>query len=188
LRNPIKKVYSQYWDNRLHLKEYFREDEIVREFLSPEYDNISKGYFSQGVYIKYIEEYLKYFSRDKMHIMIFDDLIKYPKKELSELYNFLGIDNSEKFLKLPKPSNSSTIWVNSIYSFLRKNTGYTKRIPRHARRLFFFGKRRVYKYGLPSQKSIKTLEDFYRPWNEKLEVFLGYKITGWNHFNFKNVR
>ena len=188
LRDPIKRAYSQYWDNRRHLKEYLSEDEIIRDYLSTEYDSASKGYFSRGVYIQYIEEYLKYFSRDKMHIMIFEDLLKNPKKELSELYDFLGIDNSEQFLKLPKPSNSSTIWLNPIYNFLLKNPGYTKRIPIHARRLFFFGKKRAYKYELPSQKTMKILQDFYRPWNEKLEDFLGYKLTGWNHFNSKTEK
>lgn len=188
LRDPIKRGYSQYWDNRRHLKEYLTEEEIIQEYLSTEYETTSKGYFSRGVYIKYVEEYLKYFSRNKMHIMIFEDLIKNPKKELSELYDFLGIDNSEQFLKLPKPSNSSIIWVNPIYNFLLKNPGHTKRIPLHARRLFFFGKKRAYKYGLASQKNMKILQDFYRPWNEKLEDFLGYKLTGWNHFNSKTEK
>ena len=185
LRDPIKRAYSQYWDNRRHLKEYRTEGEIIREYLSADYETTSKGYFSRGVYIKYIEEYLKYFSRDKVHIMILEDLVKNPKKELFELYNFLGIDNSEQFLKLPKPSNSSIIWANPIYRFLLKNPGYTKRIPLHVRRIFFFGKKRAFKYELPSQKNMKILHDFYRPWNEKLEDLLGCKLTEWNHFNLK---
>jgi len=183
LRDPIQRAYSQYWDNRRHLKEHLTNEEIIEEYLSTEYEASSKGYFSRGIYINYIEEYLKYFSRDKIHIMILEDLIKTPRKELGELYDFLEIDKSEQFLKLPKQSNSSMIWVNPLYDFFLKNPGYTRFIPFHARRLFFFGTKRAYKYRLLNQENIKTLRAFYKPWNRKLESFLGRKLTGWKNYN-----
>ena len=188
LRDPIKRGYSQYWDNRRHLKEHLSEDEIIQEYLSTEYDTNSKGYFSRGVYIKYIKEYLKFFKRDKIHIMIFEDLIKNPKKELSQLYDFLDIDKSSPLLKLPKPSNSSTIWLNPIYNFLLKNPNFTKRIHNRERRLFFVGKKKAFKYELPSYKTIKILEGFYKPWNKELEDFLGRKLTWCNDLKSKNVK
>ena len=185
LRDPIKRAFSQYWDNRRHLSEILNESEIVAKYLTDEYNSKSRGYFSRGVYSKYIEEYLKYFKRSNIHIMIFEELIDNPNKELKKLYNFLTIDDSDKFLNLNKFSNSSMIWDNRFYKFLLQNPKYNKYINKHFRRFFFFGKKCKYKYPLPSDINLKILQEFYKPWNLKLELLLEKKITDWNLSNPK---
>jgi len=185
LRNPVKRAYSQYWDNRRHLSESLTESEIIGRYLTDEYSSKSKGYFSRGVYIKYIEEYLKYFKRSDIHIMIFEELIDNPKKELKKLYNFLGIDDSDKLLYLSKYSNSSMIWNNKFYKFFLQNPKYNKYINKHLRRIFFFGKKQKYNYPSPSGANLKILQNFYKPWNIKLELFLDKKLDYWKLSNPK---
>lgn len=183
LRDPIKRAYSQYWDNRRHLSESLTESEIIDKYLTDAYSSKSKGYFSRGVYIRYIEEYLKYFKRSDIHIIIFEELIDNPKNELKKLYNFLKIDDSDEFLNLSKSSNSSMIWNNNFYKFFLQNPKYNKYINKHLRRFFFFGKKEKYKYPLPSKKEIKVLQEFYKPWNMELESFLGRNISDWKLSN-----
>ena len=185
LRDPVKRAYSQYWDNRRHLKETLSESEIINRYLTDKYNSKSRGYFSRGVYIKYIEEYLKYFKRSDIHIMIFEELIDNPKKELKKLYNFLGIDDSDKLLYLSKYSNSSMIWNNKFYKFFLQNPKYNKYINKHLRRIFFFGKKQKYNYPLPSGANLKILQNFYKPWNIKMELFLDKKLDYWKLSNPK---
>lgn len=179
LRDPIKRAYSQYWDNRRHLKENMSENKIVSKYLSSTYNSSSRGYFSRGVYIKYIEDYLRFFSRENIHIIIFENFIKNPRDVILELYDFLGIDNSQPLLNLKEPSNSSIIWENPIYMFFLKNPQYNKYIPKNLRRLLFFGRKRKYKYNLPDEKTLNTLKRFYKNWNKKLEDFLSIKLNDW---------
>ena len=185
LRDPVKRAYSQFWDNRRHLKETLSESEIINRYLTDKYNSKSRGYFSRGVYIKYIEEYLKYFKRSDIHIMIFEELIDNPKKELKKLYNFLGIDDSDKLLYLSKYSNSSMIWNNKFYKFFLQNPKYNKYINKHLRRIFFFGKKQKYNYPSPSGANLKILQNFYKPWNIKLELFLDKKLDYWKLSNPK---
>lgn len=186
LRDPIKRAYSQYWDNRRHLSEYLSEEGIIDRYLTSEYNNNSKGYFSRGVYIKYIEEYLQYFDRRNLHVMLFEDLIQNPKPELKKLYTFLGIDTSEKYLELSKASNTSMVWNNFIYQTLLKKPSLTRWLPKHGRKFLFFGKQIAYSYALPDGKHLKILQDFYKPWNKKLEHFLDRKIENWKVANSKD--
>ena len=60
LRDPIKRAYSQYWDNRRHLSESLSESEIIDKYLTDEYSSNSKEFFPIAKPIYYIKEYLKY--------------------------------------------------------------------------------------------------------------------------------
>lgn len=179
LRDPIDRAMSQYWDNRRHLSEFLNESEIVQKYLTEIYSTSSRGYFSRGVYIKYIKEYLKYFKREYIHIIILEELIREPESILLELYKFLGISSSKETLKLNKASNSSIIWDNKLYLYFLNNPSKNIMLPKHLRRFLFFGAKTNYKYPHPSSEIIKILQDFYEPWNKELESFLGRKMTFW---------
>jgi hypothetical protein len=179
LRDPVKRAYSQYWDNRRHLSEPLDEVQIIDCYLQEEYDPNTRGYFSRGIYIKFIEKYLEFFTRDKIHVMILEDLTDHPQEELRKLFNFLGIDDSAEHLKIRKVSNASMVWGNPIYRFLLAHPEYTRFIPQRLRRFIFFGATQPYQYPLPPDEVQQKLSNFYRPWNERLESFLGRKLNTW---------
>ena len=115
LRDPIKRAFSQYWDNRRKLNEAQTEQQIISEYLEPIYNPNRKGYFSRGVYLQYIKEYLEFFENDNLHIVILEELIKNQQKGLHDLYKFLEIDPSKGMQKLPSASNQSMIYRNPLY-------------------------------------------------------------------------
>jgi len=188
LRDPIKRAYSQYWDNRRHLKENLSENLIIDRYLDSNYNQNTRGYFSRGVYFKYIEEYLRHFNRDDLHIIIFEDLVREPEKELFKLYSFLEINTSKKFLKLSRSSNSSLIWVNGWYNLFFKYPNLNIFIPKYLRKFFFFGKKKPFKYPLPSDQELNILQKFYEPWNNKLEMFLGIDLSNWTLSKKKSLK
>lgn len=83
LRNPVERAYSHY---HLHL----RSNE---GFGKPE-EEILEGteYFDYSLYYDSIQRFLKYFPRDNMIFMIYDDLESQPKAYLTEVFSFLGVD------------------------------------------------------------------------------------------------
>lgn len=92
LRDPIKRAFSQYWDNRRHLSESLTIDEAIDRYLNDRYVPGARGYFSRGVYINYIEKYDLLFGRKKIYVLILEELINRPKEKLNNLYKFLDID------------------------------------------------------------------------------------------------
>jgi hypothetical protein len=179
LRDPIKRAFSQYWDNRTNLKDSMSESEIIDNYLEVEYSPNRRGYFSKGVYYTYVKKYLELFGEKNVHIILFENLIKNQTLELQKLYNFLGIDKDKGYQELPKPSNSAMVWSNPFYTYFLNNPSKTKYIPVSARRLFFFGKQEKFKYDLPKHSQINKLKEFYKPWNKKLEDFISINLEVW---------
>lgn len=179
LRDPIRRALSQYWDNRRHLSENETFNQTIEKYLTETYTPETKGYFSRGVYIKYIEKYWHLFGKDHVHIMTLENLVKNPQLELSSLYNFLGIITSTKYLALPEASNSSHIWNNPLYKFFLNHPHFTNMLPKRGRSLLFFGPKTSYKYPIPDKKIIRKLVDFYEPWNESLEKQTGLNLDSW---------
>lgn len=180
LRNPVQRSLSQYWDNRRHLKEHLLFSEVIEKYLHEEYEPGVRGYFSRGVYMKYINEYLDYFDKKNLHIIIFEELLTNTKKTLSELYNFLEISVEDNLLHLDIASNTSRIWDNTLYRYLLNNPSWNRLIPKHARRFIFFGKRIPYKYQTPTQEEVERLNLFYKGWNRQLSDFLQKDLSYWN--------
>lgn len=179
LRDPIKRAFSQYWDNRRDLNESMSESEIVDAYLETEYSPKRRGYFSRGIYYRDVKKYIELFGENNVHIIILEHLIKNQTTELHQLYDFLGIDNHKGCQTLPKPSNPAAVWNNPFYKYLFNNPAITKYLPVKASGLFFFGKRDRLKYDLPAQPVIDKLKEFYKPWNKKLEKLISINLDVW---------
>jgi len=85
LRNPIARAYSHYC---MHLR-----GGLVSENLDVELAQNSR-YLKEGLYHRHISRYLRYFERENILILVYDDLKNDPKSYLDAVYNFLGIDRS----------------------------------------------------------------------------------------------
>ncbi len=179
LRNPIKRAFSQYWDNRRQLKEECNEEEIIEKYLEADYQPGRKGYFSRGVYYNDVKKYIDLFGRENVHIIIFEKLLKHQKDELLRLYSFLGLDIDKGLQELPKASNSSSIFNNRFYCYFFNNPKHTQFLPKKFRKLLFFGKKVEYKYKQVNTEHLEKLKTFYAQWNEKLETLIDFEIPEW---------
>ena len=52
------------------------------------------SYLSRGIYIEQIEQWLKWYKRDQILILISETFFNEPKKELKEVYDFLNISQT----------------------------------------------------------------------------------------------
>lgn len=111
LRNPVDRAVSNYWFSfnngleTLTIEEAFKKESELREDYDK--DKISTSpfaYLKRGLYIDYIEMYERYFSRDQIKILIFENFVN-SEKSVQDLYSFLNINNTFKPSKLNKIIN-----------------------------------------------------------------------------------
>ena len=98
LRNPIERSYSAYWDAR---KVALEDVDNFEDAIKKEEERMSSGdskqldlltYLEHGYYSKQIKEYLKYFSRDQIKIIFFEDLKNHPKNTVQDVFSFLKVE------------------------------------------------------------------------------------------------
>lgn len=84
LRNPIDRTYSQYQGLREKDRAVYGSFE---EALKQEPEFIRRSQYSE-----YIAEYYKYFPREQILIVLFDEIQTDPEKALEKIYTFLGVN------------------------------------------------------------------------------------------------
>lgn len=133
LRNPVDRAYSAYWMKKLELRD---DAETFEEALALEETRILRGkmelidysYKTRGLYAKQIKNFLKYFPKENMYFMIFEDFIKDIEGESKKLFEFLAI---EKDIEI-----NYNLWVNKpqemknplLVKFFRKSKGFLTKI------------------------------------------------------------
>jgi hypothetical protein len=75
LRNPIDRAYSNYW----WTKRNFNKDVDLDEYLE------------EGFYHRHLVRWFNLFGREKIHVILFDDIKDRPEKVVHDLYGFLGV-------------------------------------------------------------------------------------------------
>ena len=102
LRNPIERAYSAYWEAK---KTALEDSKSFEEALSRESSYIVNGnmkekgaltYVDHGYYSRQIEGYYKYFSKEQIKIIFFEDLKRNPDKTVGQVFSFMNIDNKFK--------------------------------------------------------------------------------------------
>ncbi len=98
LRNPIDRAISNYWFSvnngieTLSLEEAFLHEAERRDLYDPTRFSVSPfDYLKRGLYIDYITMYERYFAPEQMTIVIFEQLVASPQRELARLYALLGV-------------------------------------------------------------------------------------------------
>lgn len=83
LRNPVERAYSDY----LGRSRIAREDRSIDEVIRP-----GEPVFENGFYHERLVRYFARFPRDRIHIVLHDDLVRDTAAALRTLFCFLGVD------------------------------------------------------------------------------------------------
>jgi len=143
-RNPVERAHSHWWhwysrgmekmgfeevvERNIRMKESGVIDDIIRSSkkykdtldLQTGYSTIP-SYIDSGYYAIQINRYIEKFGRHKIHIILFDELIKNPVGVMREVGNFLGLANLGEILL--EPRNKAMSQVGHII------LKYAKRVP-----------------------------------------------------------
>jgi len=131
LRNPIDRAYSSYWGRTNYTKKgKLSFEEAIKEDLM---------YIEGGLYHKHLTRYLDYFRRDKILIVLFDDIVLSPEKEIKKVFGFLDVDSTIKLnlgaVSINKAKKSWFPFISLIMKdfpnlLIDKNLGYLLHIAR----------------------------------------------------------
>jgi len=81
MRHPVDRAYSWYGHEQ--------RNRVTTDFES--FLSVDSRAIYDSMYMRQIERYLRFFSRDQIHLMIFEDFTEMPDRELQELQYFLGL-------------------------------------------------------------------------------------------------
>jgi hypothetical protein len=84
LRNPVERVCSEY----LHHLAQGREKRSFLEALGDDYRHMVNG----SRYHLQLTRYLRFFRREQLHVMFFDDLVSKPLETVHSILRFIGAD------------------------------------------------------------------------------------------------
>jgi len=188
LRNPIERLYSHYMYTKL---KGFYELPSFEEVIEKE-----KSFVEESSYFKHLQNYLKYFPREKILIMIYEDIEKNPKVFIKEVFKFLGVDDAFIPLSVNKNINSAGAVVvrkkvlslkdsfkktpggRFIIQLIKKTPFYKKMVNSLATKT---GTVKV-DYGKINPETRKRLFEFYKEDINGLEKFLGRDLVFWKEW------
>lgn len=110
LRNPVDRAYSHYWHNRARGREVLSfPDAIAAEgerLVSG--DRLSRprySYVARGRYLEQLLRTTRFFRREALHVVIFEDLRDEPWKTYQSVCRFLGVDDGIRVPIVGRPLN-----------------------------------------------------------------------------------
>jgi len=178
-RNPVDRAYS-HW-----LMYVWRGVELYsfEKALRLEERRLKKhpmwGYKEQGKYIKVFENYLKYFPKEQLLILIFEELISDPNTNIKRITDFLQIEEMKE-IQLPHKMKARFPKFKILQYFCRYicDNIWPKR---YGVELFKICQRFNKSKIRPSmdKKTREYLIDYFKDYNSRLEEFLGREIVVW---------
>lgn len=201
LRNPVNRAISQYFNELKKGRETLSfEAALERENNQQlsDWQKLHLQYKERGCYIKSINKLFEVLPKERVKIVILEEMFENWDQEINNLCEFLNIStayNSEiKYIH----SNKEEIMVRSrfsqrpvlktIFDFWDKiseaiivritsNKDKKQQLRNMFRGLYYVSKRKEIKI---DSKIIESLKQFYKPFNKQLEVLLNKELKHWN--------
>ena len=175
-RNPTKRSFSHF----LHAKQKGADLLDFRAAIAREPERIKKnifaGYVERSKYVIQVERFLKYFSIDQMHFMLFENLLQSPETELNRVAKFLGV--SRFCDDLPRcHSNPSMMPFSPLSLQLAKRlSGYDSKLYRMVNLVNYVLRRK--KPQIPKDVT-QQLDLLFDPYNQRLSEITGLDLEIW---------
>ena len=124
LRNPIDRAYSHYlMTKRRGLENLSFEDAMDKESdrISNKKDKMHYSYRSRGFYSEQLLAYEKYFGRENIKVLLFEEFIENTKDIVIDIANFIGLSDFEyKIEKVSNPASEPRFKI--LQKFIHKDS------------------------------------------------------------------
>ncbi len=174
LRNPADRAYSHYWHDRTRGRTESEFGDIVARELAGE-DIGPAAYVDRGRYRWQIEEILKRFPRESLHVQAFEDLKSDPVRVYGEICAFVGVSATFRPDRLGAPVNAYTEF-RSV-----KVRDWARRLPKRAQNLVAkLNQRKAAGYP-PMDPTVRDkLNAEFVEANKGLDDLLGQRLPNWS--------
>lgn len=102
LRDPVDRAWSHYWRGRA----WGLERLDFRQALEAEPDRLRAhdghhfAYIDRGRYLRQLQDLCRFYPRESLHVVLFEDLVSTPAQTFWEVCRFLGVDDTFEPAKL----------------------------------------------------------------------------------------
>lgn len=177
LRNPTERAYSHHWN--LLSKEIKNKSSVcINRFEN----RIKKDerIIKEGFYYDMLSRYFEKFSREKILVVIFEELMKNPTKEFMNIYNFLGVDaeNYNRIIKQKINNTSAKMGKNRLLYLLY--LAFMKKLKFYKAASFI---EKINRQDLPKMENEtrKRLDEIFEEQIIKLEELLKKDLSIWQN-------
>lgn len=180
LRNPVDRAYSQY--------QFSRRSWIEKDFMQAIKDH--PEIIERGMYAKHLNRFFEYFSREKVLILIYEDIEKNPVSFIQHIYRFLEVDDTfiPKAIYTRQNTGKSLVLFPEVRKVLRSSAvgrnvlSLLKKIG--LKKLEWKVRRLILKMYRPKYQPLKGGErnhvhSFYMNDIKELEVILDRTLDSW---------
>jgi len=173
LRNPVDRVYSRFWNAKAkfdHNAQLSFEQKLLDK---PEF-------LDEGTYADHLERFFRNIPRERMLVLLYDDLVADGRGFMRRIYEFLAIDPDVA-------TGLETLRINSAEG--KGSLARSKPLWLASRALNRFGARELAEklrvrnsVPLPemSEATRVRLIEHYRPHNERLARLIQRDLSAWN--------
>ena len=193
LRNPIDRAYSAFWQskkmgydfNNSFEKALEKETDYLTNFSDDYKIQNNNTYVDHGYYSRQIKDFLKYFDKDNLKIILFEDMINDRESVMKSIFQFMEVDDS--FIPENKRVNDAGIPRSPLFQkLIVKFTipGFIKKfIPPSLRynAINFLKRANVKRVQYPKLKpeTRRHLSNIYRTEIDELAALIGRDLSSW---------
>lgn len=160
LRNPVDRAYSHYWHKRrlgheqLETFEEAMAAEPERRASTTVRRRLGFAYVDRGHYVDQLQPLAEAVGRDRLHVLLLDDLVKDKTGSLAAILDFLGVDTAAAADLEVQKKNSYRV---------TSGEGGTVAV----------------EYTPMTDETRRELTAVYADSNRRLEAFLGRDLSAW---------
>ncbi|MDQ4131308.1 MAG: sulfotransferase domain-containing protein [Actinomycetota bacterium] len=177
LRNPVDRAYSHYWLLRALEREPMSFAAAVRAESEPIHAGFTspgpRSYLDRGRYLRQLQHVCRYYPRQALHVLLFEDLRQRPEETFAELCRFLGVHDCFQPTMLGRQVNSHV----TFHSVRLRDS--TRNLPQPLRNLIGRFNTRPAPYP-PMDPGLRAdLQRLFEPDNAALATWLGRDLSVW---------
>ncbi len=189
LRDPVSRAFSQYYTFKRRVQEPLSFDqaikpEVLKRRMQTEW-NIFYDYTGFGLYSKQVEAFQQAFGKERVLVLLFDDLKADFQKECRAIYSFLGVDTEvtvdDRLKHNSITGEPSLKWV--VAALLSRNKFkrmLSALLPKKVREIIIYIiVKPLLKRKQMDESTYKYLADFFEKDILKLEKMINRDLSNW---------
>jgi hypothetical protein len=177
MRDPIERTLSHYWHNVRYFGEYRPIERAIKDDIQ---------YIEIGNYAAQLEEYYRFFDRDAILLLTYEELTESPLQTMDRVFDWLGLSRAGPLPPVPPQNVTPDEFGGPIWKWQRLRQQHpvfrraVDRLPRPLRR---FGASLVTRPVRPGGADLTQIESYLRPRQLKqtagLTDLLGRRFPQW---------
>jgi hypothetical protein len=175
LRDPVDRAYSHYWMEHVRQRDPRTFEDAVADELAGRSGVRESDYLDRGRYLHQLEAVSARFPRDRLCVVLFDDLRDRPRETYADVCRFLGIDDEFVPQRLGERVNRYVAFRSMRIRGIRRQLPSTLRINRIVDRL----NAREGSYPSMAPDTRAELRRFFAADVDGLAEWLGRDLSSW---------